>query len=41
MPIETETQRSQKTPKPKQFGNSLIVFLVAFLLLNFIFVPSL
>jgi cell division protease FtsH len=41
MPVETETQRSQKTPKPKQFGNSLILFLTALLLLNFILLPAL
>ncbi|WP_404783207.1 ATP-dependent zinc metalloprotease FtsH [Altericista sp. CCNU0014] len=41
MPIETQTQRSQKTPKPKQFGNSLILFTMALLLLNFILLPTL
>lgn len=41
MPVETETQRSQKNPKPKQFGNSLILFIIALLLLNFAILPSL
>jgi len=41
MPVETETQRSQKAPKPRQFGNSFILFVTTLLLLNFIILPAL
>jgi len=40
MPVETETQRSQKAPKPRQFGNSFILFITTLLLLNFIILPA-
>lgn len=41
MPIESETQRSQRTPEPRKFGNSLIAFLTALFVLNFIVFPAL
>lgn len=41
MPVETQTQRSQKTPQSRQFGNSLIIFITVLLLLNFILLPAL
>jgi len=36
MPIETETQKSHRTPAPRKFGNSLLVFLGTLFLLNFL-----
>lgn len=39
MPLETETNRSNKTPPTKEFGNSLIFLITVLLLLNFVIVP--
>lgn len=41
MPIESETRRSQKTPKPRQFGKSLLIFLALLFFLNFVLAPAL
>ncbi|PLZ78722.1 ATP-dependent zinc metalloprotease FtsH, partial [Fischerella thermalis] len=41
MPVETETQRSQKQPKPRDVGGSLLIFLVSLFLLNLLIFPNL
>ncbi|PMB45283.1 cell division protein FtsH [Fischerella thermalis CCMEE 5205] len=41
MPVETETQRSQKQPKPRDVGGSLLIFLVTLFLLNLLIFPNL
>ncbi|MFW6264020.1 MAG: ATP-dependent zinc metalloprotease FtsH [Cyanobacteriota bacterium] len=41
MPIETEGARSRKKPKPKQFGDSLLIFLISLFVLNFGILPAL
>ncbi|HIK30206.1 MAG TPA: ATP-dependent zinc metalloprotease FtsH [Oscillatoriales cyanobacterium M59_W2019_021] len=41
MPVETETQRSRRTPEPRKFGNSLAVFLLTLFILNFVIFPAL
>lgn len=39
MPLETETNRSAKTPQPKQFGDSFILLLTILLLFNLVILP--
>lgn len=39
MPVETNNKRPLKTPRPRQFGGSLLILLTLLLLLNFV-VPS-
>ena len=39
MPLETENNRSAKTPEPKQFGGSFIVLFTVLLLFNLVILP--
>ncbi|MEO0948755.1 MAG: ATP-dependent zinc metalloprotease FtsH [Cyanobacteria bacterium J06641_5] len=41
MPLETETQRSNKQPQPRDVGGNLLIFLMTLLLINLIIFPVL
>jgi len=41
MPVESETQRSQRTPEPRKFGNSLLILLITLFVLNGVILPAL